>query len=115
MPPVFRGSRRRIKHCGKIPAFWDVNAGEYAPDFEIIHISTFLARPEILAAIKEKVVHPLKELAIACYYGCLSLRNPRVTDAPNWEMPENLETNRGALSVPNRLPGPTEPNAARGA
>lgn len=68
---------------------WDVK--EYAPSYEIIHISTFLARPEILAAIKEKVVHNLEELAIACYYGCLSLRNPRVTDSPNWEMPDTLE------------------------
>jgi heterodisulfide reductase subunit B len=64
---------------------------EYAPAYEIIHISTFLARPEILTAIKEKVAHNLDDLAIACYYGCLSLRNPRVTDAVNWEMPETLE------------------------
>ena len=70
---------------------WDVDAKKYAPAFEILHISTFLARPEILAAIKEKVVADLDKLAIACYYGCLSLRNPRVTDADNWEMPENLE------------------------
>lgn len=73
------------------PTLWDVDSREYAPDFEIIHISTFLARPEILEAIADKVVHPLRDLSIACYYGCLSLRNPRITDAPNWEMPENLE------------------------
>jgi heterodisulfide reductase subunit B2 len=84
---------QRLKAADKAlrenPTFWDLK--NYAPAFEIIHISTFLARPEILAAIKEKVVHNLGELAIACYYGCLSLRNPRVTDAPNWEMPETLE------------------------
>jgi heterodisulfide reductase subunit B len=84
---------QRLKAADKAlrenPAFWDV--GKYAPRFEIIHISTFLARPEILAAIKEKVVHDLDGLNIACYYGCLSLRNPRVTDALNWEMPETLE------------------------
>ncbi|MGB3209431.1 MAG: heterodisulfide reductase-related iron-sulfur binding cluster [Desulforhopalus sp.] len=84
---------QRLKAADKAlrenPIFWDVK--EYDPAFEIIHISTFLARPEILAAIKEKVAQNLKELAIACYYGCLSLRNPRVTDADNWEMPETLE------------------------
>ncbi len=69
--------------------FWDVK--EYAPTFEIIHISTFLARPEILEAIKAKVTIRLSDLAIACYYGCLSLRNPHITDAKNWETPENLE------------------------
>ena len=68
---------------------WDVSA--YAPDFEILHISSFLAGEEILSAMRERVSCDLSELNIACYYGCLSLRNPRVTDAENWEMPENLE------------------------
>jgi heterodisulfide reductase subunit B2 len=96
---------QRLKAADKVlrenPTFWDVL--EYAPTFEIIHISTFLAREEILAAIEEKVTHSLKDLAIACYYGCLSLRNPRVTDARNWEMPETLErivTAIGAKAVP---------------
>lgn len=84
---------QRLKAADKTlrenPTFWDVK--EYAPRFQIVHISTFLARAEILAAIKEKVVRPLGDLSIACYYGCLSLRNPRVTDARNWEMPETLE------------------------
>ncbi len=84
---------QRLKAADKAlrenPTFWDVN--EYAPDIEIIHISTFLARPEILKAIEEKVTRNLGDLAIACYYGCLSLRNPHITDAPNWEMPETLE------------------------
>lgn len=84
---------QRLKAADKTlrenPTFWDVKA--YAPRWRIVHISTFLARPEILAAIKDKVVRPLGDLPIACYYGCLSLRNPRVTDARNWEMPETLE------------------------
>lgn len=84
---------QRLKAADKAlrenPVLWDVQA--YKPTFEIIHISTFLAEEEILAAIKEKVVCKLDELAIACYYGCLSLRNPRVTDAVDWEMPQTLE------------------------
>ncbi len=87
----FQRLKAADKALRETPTLWDVDPKNYAPAFEIIHISTFLARPEILAAIKEKVVIDLGELAIACYYGCLSLRNPRVTDAPNWEMPENLE------------------------
>ena len=38
-----------------------------------------------------KVTKKLGGLPIACYYGCLSLRNPRITDARNWERPETLE------------------------
>ncbi|MGW8192749.1 MAG: CoB--CoM heterodisulfide reductase iron-sulfur subunit B family protein [Desulforhopalus sp.] len=84
---------QRLKAADKAlredPGFWDVK--EYSPNFEIIHISSFLAREEILEAINDRVTCDLSELKIACYYGCLSLRNPRVTDALNWEMPKNLE------------------------
>jgi heterodisulfide reductase subunit B2 len=94
---------QRLKAADKAlrenPTLWDVDPKKYEPAFEIIHISTLLARPEILAAIKEKVVIDLGELAIACYYGCLSLRNPRVTDAPNWEMPETLEGIMSAIGA----------------
>ena len=71
------------------PVYWDMK--EYAPDFEIIHISTFLGRKEILDQISEKCGADLRALGVACYYGCLSLRNPQITDAENWEQPENLE------------------------
>lgn len=71
------------------PTDWDIS--KYEANNEIIHISSFLARPEILEKIEEKVSSLLAGLDIACYYGCLSLRNPKITDAGNWEMPENLE------------------------
>jgi heterodisulfide reductase subunit B len=84
---------QRLKAADKAlrenPRLWDITG--YEPDFEIIHISTFLARPEVVSVIENKVAKTLDGLAIACYYGCLSLRNPRVTDAPNWELPDNLE------------------------
>jgi heterodisulfide reductase subunit B len=84
---------QRLKAADKAlrenPRLWDIT--EYEPDFEIIHISTFLARPEVVSVIENKVAKTLDGLAIACYYGCLSLRHPRVTDAPNWELPDNLE------------------------
>ncbi len=84
---------QRLKAADKAlrenPQFWDVK--EYKVAFEIIHISTFLAEPEILDAIKEQVVCSLDYLGVACYYGCLSLRNPRVTEAVDWEMPQTLE------------------------
>lgn len=95
---------QRLKAADKAlradPGFWDV--GRYAADFQILHISSFLARPEMLAAIEAKVTRNLNGLPIACYYGCLSLRNPRITDAPQWEMPTTLEgivTTLGAKAV----------------
>jgi heterodisulfide reductase subunit B len=84
---------QRLKAADKAlredPTYWDVK--EYDPDFEIIHISSFLSHSDIIKKLEEKTVTDLKRLEIACYYGCLSLRNPRVTDSPNWEQPRNLE------------------------
>lgn len=71
------------------PEAWDTSG--YGAESEIIHISSFLARPEILEKIREKITHPLNDLPLACYYGCLSLRHPHITGAPQWEMPVNLE------------------------
>lgn len=70
------------------PAHWDM---AMPPKYEIIHISSLLARPEILDLIEARVSRSLEGLRLACYYGCLSLRHPKVTGASNWETPVNLE------------------------
>lgn len=84
---------QRLKAADKAlrenPGFWDVH--HYKPEFKILHISSFLTQSEILAAMQALVTRNLGGLPLACYYGCLSLRNPRITDAPNWERPQTLE------------------------
>lgn len=71
------------------PGYWDVR--EYSAPPAIIHISTLLSGEDVLAKIREKVSRPLQDLSLACYYGCLSLRNPRVTGVVNYETPTTLE------------------------
>ncbi len=84
---------QRLKAADKIirqdPQYWDLDG--YDPDFEIIHISSFMAQQSILEEIVDKTRQPLKDMNIACYYGCLSLRNPKITDARNYEQPRSLE------------------------
>ena len=72
------------------PTYWDIE--EYNPKFKIIHISTFLSSPQITELIQEKIKRPLEGMTIACYYGCLSLRHPKITGATEYEMPTTLET-----------------------
>lgn len=81
----------------KNPEFWDLK--DYNPNFNIIHISSFLADAEIVNRYQEKVQRQLKGMAIACYYGCLSLRHPKVTGAVNYESPKTLETIVSALGA----------------
>jgi heterodisulfide reductase subunit B len=84
---------QRLKAADKAlredPSFWDLRV--YQPEFKIVHISTLLASEPLLAAMRDQVTTLLTGLPVACYYGCLSLRHPHITDAPNWEMPTNLE------------------------
>jgi heterodisulfide reductase subunit B2 len=77
------------KALRKDPGFWDIK--EYAPNYKIIHISTLLSEPEILKRLTAMTIKPLSDLVVACYYGCLSLRHPKITGAINHEMPETLE------------------------
>lgn len=72
------------------PQHWDLDS--YSPGFKIMHISTFLAQPEITERIKSLVKRDLGGMPIACYYGCLSLRHPKITGADNYELPTTLET-----------------------
>lgn len=44
-----------------------------------------------LEAITEKVVKPLGDLKVVCYYGCLLTRPPEVTEAEHPENPTNMD------------------------
>lgn len=41
--------------------------------------------------LKEKVKRPLPELSPVCYYGCLTSRPPKITDARNPEAPQEMD------------------------
>lgn len=93
----FQRLKAADKELRKDPAYWD--AKNYSPDFKIVHIASLLAEDELLAKLESKAIFRLSGLSLASYYGCLSLRNPRVTDAPSWEMPDNLEKISSALGA----------------
>ena len=49
--------------------------------------------------VAEKVSNPLKDLHLACYYGCLLTRPPEVTGAPNHENPTDMDELMVALGA----------------
>jgi heterodisulfide reductase subunit B len=85
----FQRLKAAEKSLTEEPEFWDVN--DYNEP-KIIHISSLLADGEIVNKVKEAMQLKLEGMNIACYYGCLSLRNPKITDVVNYEQPETLET-----------------------
>jgi heterodisulfide reductase subunit B len=84
---------QRLKHADKelkedAPRWIET---PYDGKAEIFHVNDFFDRPELLSAMKEKVVRPLSGLAGVAYYGCLSQRPPRITDAVNPENPVAMD------------------------
>jgi heterodisulfide reductase subunit B len=59
----------------------------------------FLSRGETLARIRARVTRPLTDLTVVCYYGCMSSRPPRVTEARQPENPQAMDRLLAALGA----------------
>ncbi len=88
----------RLKHADKelrrYAAQWTDEP--YEGKAPVFHVNEFLARPELVEAIRRRVILPLAGLKGVAYYGCLSQRPPKVTDA---ERPENPVSMDGLLEA----------------
>jgi len=62
-------------------------------------VNDFLERPELLSTVKRKVARPLVGLLGVPYYGCLSQRPPKVTDAPSPEDPTAMDQLMRAIGM----------------
>jgi len=63
----------------------------YQGNLKVKHLLNFLAEEENIQRIKEKVKRPLAGLKVACYYGCLIVRPPKVTGATEPEDPKEMD------------------------
>ncbi|MDI6789229.1 MAG: CoB--CoM heterodisulfide reductase iron-sulfur subunit B family protein [Thermodesulfobacteriota bacterium] len=54
-------------------------------------LANFMSQEDILDLIKARVTRPLTEIKAVCYYGCMSSRPPRITDADNCENPMSMD------------------------
>jgi heterodisulfide reductase subunit B len=68
-------------------------AQKQRPGYEvhIWHVNEFFARPEGLARLRGRVQRPLRGLACVPYYGCLTQRQPKITDAERPEWPTSMD------------------------
>ncbi|HAL60895.1 MAG TPA: hypothetical protein DCP08_00625 [Chloroflexi bacterium] len=74
---------------------------EFQGEVEVKHLLEVLAEQGV-ERIAEKVETPLRDLKVACYYGCLLTRPPQVTGAKDPEYPmvmEGLAEAAGASSL----------------
>lgn len=74
----------------------------YQGNVPIKHLLDFLCEEELLTLIKQKVKTSLNGLKTVCYYGCLTVRPPRITDAANCENPQAMDELIALLGADNR-------------
>lgn len=60
-------------------------------DIEVHDMTRFLATPEMIKAVKDRVVRPLNGLNVVCYYGCQMVRSPRISGYTDYENPQTLD------------------------
>ncbi|MBI3945104.1 MAG: CoB--CoM heterodisulfide reductase iron-sulfur subunit B family protein [Armatimonadetes bacterium] len=64
---------------------------EYRDGVAIRSMLDLLADPDVLQRIRAGVKRPLRGLKVACYYGCLLVRPPKITGAADYEAPETMD------------------------
>lgn len=64
---------------------------KYRDDLRIMDLGDFLWEDIGPEALSEKVQHTLEGLNPVCYYGCLTSRPPKITDAKRPEDPQSMD------------------------
>jgi heterodisulfide reductase subunit B len=72
---------------------------EYPEDVKVLHMLDVIVEKIGTDAVKEKVVKSLNGLKVACYYGCLMTRPPKVTGRQQFENPTEMESLMEALGA----------------
>lgn len=77
----------------------EVIGSKYPQNVEVLHMLDVIIEKIGIDAVKEKVVRDLRDLRVACYYGCLMTRPPKVTGKQHFENPTDMESLIEALGA----------------
>lgn len=77
----------------------EIPSHQYKGNFHIKHLVDFIWDDVGAEALRAKIVKPLKGLKPVCYYGCLSVRAPWVTDTRNPENPQTMDNVMATLGA----------------
>ncbi len=72
---------------------------KYPDDIKVLHMLDVITEKVGIEALAEKVVQPLKGVRVACYYGCLITRPPKVTERVRFENPTAMESVMEAIGA----------------
>ncbi len=63
----------------------------YQGNVPIRYVLDFFCEESVLEEVKRKKVKPLSGLKVVCYYGCLTVRPPKVTGIRDYENPQHMD------------------------
>ena len=81
----FKAAEKEVKEHSKKVHF------PYQGDVPIRYALDFFCDEPILEEVKKKRAKPLSGLKVACYYGCLTVRPPKVTRVREYENPQHMD------------------------
>jgi len=64
---------------------------QYQGDVPIQYSLDFFCEEALLEEVKKKRVKPLSGLKVVCYYGCLTVRPPKLTGIREYENPQHMD------------------------
>jgi len=82
---------QRLKVAQKRLALSPPSDFPHGAKVRVKHLLDLCSEDEVLGRVKAKVKRPLSGLRVACYYGCLLVRPPKITDVVNYEDPQNMD------------------------
>ena len=71
----------------------------YRGNVPIRYVLDYFCEAPILEEINKKVAKPLSGLKVVCYYGCLTVRPPKVTGIKEYENPQHMDRLMEALGA----------------
>ena len=91
--------RMKVAHQRLQQGFDRAMGGHYSGRNHVVLAMDLFSDQDILARIAELVVRPLKDLRVVCYYGCLTVRPPDLTEVKDHEYPQHMERLMGQLGA----------------
>lgn len=91
--------RMKVAHKRLQQGFDRAMGEHYSGRNHVVLAMDLFSDRDILARIAERVVKPLKDLRVVCYYGCLTVRPPDLTEVKDHEYPQHMERLMGQLGA----------------
>ena len=87
-----RSSEQRAARDPQLAAEIELQTGyAYRGEVQVQHLLSVIMERAGIQKIRDRVKNPLQDLKVACYYGCLMTRPPKVTEAAHPEYPMAMD------------------------